>query len=214
MRSTAGCAAAPCGAGGEPLRRATGVRLAQASCSADSSGGGGSLGTGTAPGAMQFTWGGLGAVIVYQSGSSPPADCSRPFWNALSCSNTQIVSNSSESHFSAKPSSSRSALLGQPDTFSSRRGGSQSARGLPDLDVELGEVVGRGFGEGDDARLERGRVSGWPRICELAMHSSGNAATEGCSWPNVWASLASFSLWSPSTCRCGARPRGRGWRTR
>jgi hypothetical protein len=41
---------------------------------------------------------------------------------------------------------------------------------------------------------QRGRCeedAGWP------MHSCGNKARKGRSWPNFWANLASFSLWRP-----------------
>ena len=49
-----------------------------------------------------------------------------------------------------------------------------------------------------DSRLEQERmVLGQPKVCKLALallHSCGNPAIKGWSWPNFWANLLSFSL--------------------
>ena len=38
------------------------------------------------------------------------------------------------------------------------------------------------------------KVLGWPKRCSWAMRCCGNTARKSCSWPNLWANLASFSL--------------------
>ena len=53
-------------------------------------------------------------------------------------------------------------------------------------------------GRGTRARARK--LLGWPKRCKLTqMHSGGNAAVKGCSWPNFWANLTPSSL--RSHCR-------------
>ena len=55
----------------------------------------------------------------------------------------------------------------------------------------------RGTATGRRRRLEgavASKVLGWPERYKLATHSWGDTAIKGCSLPNFWANLASFSL--------------------
>jgi hypothetical protein len=43
--------------------------------------------------------------------------------------------------------------------------------------------------------LQRDRCQVGPKHSGWPVHSCGNTAMKGCSWPNFWANSASFSLW-------------------
>jgi hypothetical protein len=47
---------------------------------------------------------------------------------------------------------------------------------------------------GGSPRTSARKVLGWPKDAGWSVHSCGGTARKGCSWPNLWADLASFSL--------------------
>ena len=68
----------------------------------------------------------------------------------------------------------------------------RAVRALGDVAVDRERGVERDRRQGE--RLERESCYAGPNDANLPMHSCGSTAIRGCSWLNLWANVASFSL--------------------